>query len=209
MDPAFWLERWRRNEIGFHQSAPHKGLDRHWARLGLARDARVFVPLAGKSLDMIWLAARGHRVVGIELAAEAVQSFVAEHGVLERIDLRCGDLFGLDAASLGPIDGVFDRASLVALPPSLRRAYADKLAELSPPGAATLLVTMEYDQAKMAGPPHAVLEPEVHALFDATHEIVLLERDGALDDFPRFAQRGVDALSEAYFRLIRRDFVKG
>ena len=209
MDPSFWLERWQRNEIGFHQPAPHKGLERHWAKLGLAHDARVFVPLAGKSLDMIWLAAHGHRVVGIELAAEAVQAFAAENGAVDRVDLRCGDLFDLDAASLGPIQGVFDRASLVALPPPTRRRYAAKLAELSPPGTRALLVTMEYDQSRMNGPPHAVLEPEVQALFGATHEIVLLERDDALDDFPRFAQRGVDSLAEAYYLLTRRGDTTG
>ncbi len=205
MEAPFWLERWQRNEIGFHQNVPHKGLDRHWAKLGLAPDARVFVPLAGKSLDMVWLAARGHRVVGIELAAEAVHAFAAENGTLERIDLRCGDLFALTPASLGPIDAVFDRASLVALPASMRPRYAAKLAELSPPGTCTLLVTMEYDPAKMNGPPHSVPEREVHALFGATHEIVLLERDAALEDFPKFAQRGVEALAEAYYLLMRRN----
>ena len=99
---------------------------------------------------------------------------------------------------------MFDRGSLVALPPALRRRYAAKLAGLSPPGTRTLLVTMEYDQSKMNGPPHAVLEAEVQALFGATHEIELLERDGALEDFPRFAQRGIDSLSEAYYLLTRR-----
>lgn len=204
MDPTFWLERWQRNEIGFHQPAAHKGLARHWARLGLARDARVFVPLAGKSLDMIWLAAQGHAVVGIELAPEAVRAFALENGPVERVDLRCGDLFELQPATLGPIQGVFDRAALVALPPAMRRRYAAKLAELSPPGTRTLLVTMEYDPSRMPGPPHAVHEPEVHELFSATHAVQLLDRDASLDDFPKFAQRGVEALAEGYYLLTRR-----
>jgi thiopurine S-methyltransferase len=204
MDPSFWLERWQRNEIGFHQNAPHKALARWWPRLGLPRGARVFVPLAGKSLDMIWLAAQGHDVVGIELAEEAVRAFATENGPVERVDLRSGDLFALDAATLGPIQGVFDRGSLVALPPAMRRRYAAKLTELSPPGTRTLLVTMEYDQSQMSGPPHAVLEPEVEALFGATHRIELLGRDISLDDFPKFAQRGVDALAEGYLLLTRR-----
>jgi thiopurine S-methyltransferase len=204
MEPQFWLERWQRNEIGFHQPAPNKALTRHWATLGLAADARVFVPLAGKSLDMIWLAARGHQVVGIELAAEAVRAFSDENGPIDRVDLRCGDLFELDPASLGRIDAVFDRGSLVALPPALRQRYAAQLARLSPPGTRTLLVTMEYDQSKMNGPPHAVPEAEVQALFGATHDIALLERDDAVEDFPRFAQRGITALSEASWLLTRR-----
>lgn len=164
----------------------------------------MFVPLAGKSLDLVWLAGRGHEVVGIELSAIAVRDFAAEHGSPPRIDLRQGDLFELSPASLGPIEAVFDRASLVALPPPIRRRYAAKLAELSPRGTRTLLVTMEYDQSRMPGPPHSVPEDEVHALFGATHDIEFVERDSALADFPRFAQRGVDALAEAVYRLTRR-----
>ena len=109
MDPSFWLERWQRNEIGFHNAAPHRGLQRWWPRLALPPGSRVFVPLAGKSLDMIWLAAQGHSVVGVELSASAVEAFAAENGPIERVDLRCGDIFELDAARLGPIQGVFDR----------------------------------------------------------------------------------------------------
>lgn len=204
MDPSFWLERWARQEIGFHQAAPHKALARLWPRLALPRGARVFVPLAGKSLDMIWLAAQGHEVVGIELAPEAVRAFAAENGPVERVDLRQGDLFELDAAALGPIQGVFDRGSLVALPPDLRRRYAAQLAALSPTGTRTLLVSMEYDQSRMKGPPHAVHETEVHELFGATHSIELLDRDHQLDDLPRFRQRGVDSMAEANYLLTRR-----
>lgn len=203
MEPSFWLERWQRNEIGFHQAAPHQALAHHWSRLALAPGSRVFVPLAGKSLDMVWLAAEGHRVVGIDLAAEAVQAFTAENGPIERVELRCGDLFELDAQSLGPIDAVFDRASLVALPPPLRQRYASKMAELSPPGTRTLLVSMEYDQSRMNGPPHSVEQAEVQALFGSTHSIELLERDNALADFPKFAQRGVSALAETCYLLTR------
>ena len=79
-----------------------------------------------------------------------------------------------------------------------------QLAELSPPGTRTLLVTMEYDQSRMAGPPHSVPEAEVHELFGATHSIEWLARDSCLDDFPRFSQRGVDALAEAFYLLTRR-----
>lgn len=218
MDPAFWLERWQRNEIGFHQAHPHAALERLWSGLGVERGSRVFVPLAGKSLDLLWLAAAGHRVVGIELSPIAVRDFFAEHGltpVVERhgdlalhragdIELWCGDVFALTPAQLGPVSGAFDRAALVALPTAMRRRYAAQLSRLLPGGARTLLVTMEYDQRQMPGPPHAVLEDEVRTLFGADHEITLLGRDAALADFPKFAQRGVTALAEAFYRLERR-----
>ncbi|MEQ8660123.1 MAG: thiopurine S-methyltransferase, partial [Gammaproteobacteria bacterium] len=68
MEPDFWLDKWASAQIGFHEPHPHPLLVAHWASLGLATGARVFVPLCGKSLDLCWLAAAGCTVVGIELA---------------------------------------------------------------------------------------------------------------------------------------------
>ena len=56
MDPDFWQQRWREGQIGFHQDAPTPLLLKHWASLDLPTGAKVFVPLAGKSRDMAWLA---------------------------------------------------------------------------------------------------------------------------------------------------------
>jgi thiopurine S-methyltransferase len=204
MEPGFWHERWAKREIGFHMARPHAAIVDHWDGLGLAAGSRVFVPLAGKSLDLVALAARGHRVVGIELSAVAVAEFRAEHPDCGAVDLRCGDFFALDAASLGPVDAIFDRAALVALPPPMRRDYAALMAALTAPGTLTLLVTMEYDQREMRGPPHAVLPAEVHDLYAETHEIAELGGYGALEDFPRMAARGVTALGERVYRLRRR-----
>jgi thiopurine S-methyltransferase len=216
MQPDFWLERWQRNEIGFHQPAPHRALARHWASLGLPRSSRVLVPLAGKSSDMLWLAAAGHHVVGIELAELAVRAFfdenalapkITEHGALrcfsvEGLDLWCGDVFAIGTTEVGRVAAVFDRAALVALPPELRQRYVAHLDAITPPGTRTLLITMEYSQTEMPGPPHAVLEDEVRVLY-RTHAIELLERDDAMADFPKFAQRGVTRLGEAIYRCIK------
>lgn len=219
MHPDFWHERWQRNEIGFHQAKPHPGLARLWPSLGLPAGSLVFVPLAGKSLDLIWLRDAGHRVLGIELSPLAVRAFFEENGLepattrlaprlqvhrAGAIELIEGDVFDLQPAHLAGVAGVFDRAALVALPPPMRARYVAQLAALTAPGARTLLVTMEYDQAEMPGPPHAVLPEEVRTLYGAAHEIELLARDAALADFPKFAQRGVSALSEAYWKLTRR-----
>lgn len=204
MDASFWHERWQRREIGFHQAKPHPALLRWWSQLGIAPGARVFVPLAGKSLDLVWLARHGHPVVGIELSPLAVAQFREENGEVPGVDLRAGDLFELTAPSLGAIDAVFDRGALVALPPPMRSRYAAQLGALSRPGTVTLLVAMEYDQRQMNGPPHSVPESEVRELYGRTHAIEVLGRDEQLEDFPRFAQRGVTAMAEVCYRLERR-----
>lgn len=206
MERDFWLAKWRSNEIGFHQAQPHRSLGLHWQVLGLRPGSRVFVPLAGKSPDLLWLAAAGHQVVGIELSPLAVRQFQSENAgpLLASIDLRCGDIFDLTPESLGRIDGIYDRASLVALPPAMRRSYVDKLASLSEPGTRTLLVSMEYDASRMAGPPHSVDAAEITALYGSTHRIESLERNEQLEDFPKFRARGLDRLAEVTYRLTRR-----
>ena len=138
MQPEFWHERWSSNRIGFHRDAPLPLLVAHWTALGLAPDARVFVPLCGKSLDMVWLAERGHRVLGVELSELAVRQFFDERGLVPAIhetaagahfvagayELIVGDAFALEADVLADCAAVYDRAALIALPPDLRRTYA-------------------------------------------------------------------------------------
>lgn len=86
MDADFWHQRWQDNQIGFHQDQPTPLMQKHWPSIGAPPGCRVFVPLAGKSRDMLWLAAQGHRVLGVELSQLAVEQFFAEHGLQPRID---------------------------------------------------------------------------------------------------------------------------
>ena len=53
MKHDFWHERWLRDEIGFHQQAFNTHLQEFWRSLGLPSDAGVFVPLCGKTLDLL------------------------------------------------------------------------------------------------------------------------------------------------------------
>jgi thiopurine S-methyltransferase len=178
MHPEFWHERWAADRIGFHEAQPNPHLVGHFDRLALPQGARVFVPLAGKSVDMHWLAELGYRVVGIELSETAVQAFfnesdrttvVREVGALRRyqsgdISLFAGDFFQLEAADLGPVDAIYDRAALVALPTDMRRRYAERLVEISG-GAPQFLVTLDYDQTMTDGPPFAVDGSAVQSLY--------------------------------------------
>ena len=79
MKAEFWLERWQRNEIGFHQGEINAHLQDYWDRVGLKEGGEVFVPLCGKSNDMLWLRAQGHRVLGVELSPLAVEAFFVEN----------------------------------------------------------------------------------------------------------------------------------
>jgi len=215
MQPGFWHERWSSNRIGFHLDAPLPLLLTHWPALELAPDARVFVPLCGKSLDMVWLAERGHRVLGVELSELAVRQFFDERGLVPAIhasaagrhfiagayELIVGDAFALDADVLAGCAGMYDRAALIALPPPLRATYAATAWRRMPPGCRGLLVTLEYPQPEKAGPPFSVSADEVHALLAADWTVALAERRDILAKEPGF---GVSALSTAVYRLDRR-----
>jgi thiopurine S-methyltransferase len=218
LQPDFWHKRWQIGQIGFHQSAVDRHLKRYWPDLGLARGSRVLVPLCGKSLDLLWLRGQHESVTGVELSAVALESFCMEHGVparrrvLEHFDvyeapqlrLYRGDFFALTAELLGPVSAVFDRAALISWAPELRAAYVAHLTALTRPGTQTLLVTVEYGQSQMAGPPFSVGEDEVDLLYAHSHAIQRLSREDVLANEPRLRSRGLTQLHEVCYRLTRR-----
>ena len=217
MEPSFWHTRWEAGQTGFHQDQVHALLVEHWAALGVTEGGTVFVPLSGKSKDMGWLAGQGHNVIGSELSPIAAKDFFVEAGIPVKVSpvspfkiftgagvsIFCGDFFELSGAQLGPLDGVYDRAALVALPPDMRALYARKLVDLAA-GAPILLVTLDYDQDAMTGPPFAVSDHEVFELFESDYVIERLAELDALASEPRFAERGLTWLTERVYRLIRR-----
>lgn len=219
MDHAFWQQRWQEGRTGFHQPRVLPLLQKHWPALGLPRGSKVFVPLCGKSLDMAWLARQGHRVLGVELSPVAVSQFFAEHGlqpevrvsrygthhVAGNIELVCGDAFGLDAEILAGCAAVYDRAALVALPPPLREAYAERLMPRLPAGCEGLLVTLEYPQQEMDGPPFSVREAEVLQRYGRSWQVTPLERRDILPHEPGFAARGLTEMATAVYRLRRHE----
>lgn len=215
MQAEFWLQCWHDNHIGFHQDRPLPLLQQHWPTLSLPAGSRVLVPLAGKSLDMLWLADQGHRVLGVELSPLAVQQFLTEnalqaevhssalgtHYVVGAIELICGDVLTLDDTMLAGCDAIYDRAAVVALPPTLRQRYARQVYGLLPARCRGLMVTLEYPQHEMDGPPFSVDAEQVHKLLDDDWSVDLLDRRDILAAEPRFAQRGVTAFHTAVYRL--------
>ena len=218
MEEDFWHRRWTKNEIGFHQQHINLHLRELWSTLELPSNAPVFVPLCGKSKDMLWLAQQGHPVLGIELSEIAIQDFFREAGLTPTVDtchpfkrfwgdnvtLLQGDFFALSAAYVEGFPIVYDRASLIAFPPEMRRRYAKHLGEMLAAGTKVMLITLEYTQTEMRGPPFSVNEPEVFELFGATMRIEQLRELDVLSENPRFIQRGLSSLREKVFQLTRK-----
>lgn len=216
MEPAFWHKRWADNQIGFHQAQVNPYLQAHWSALALAAGSRVLVPLCGKSLDLAWLASQGHRVLGIELSRRAVEDFFLEHGLTPEVtqqgafevwcsggvELWCGDFFALRADDLKACVGVYDRAALIALPPGMRERYMALLSTLLPEACKGLLVTLDYDQSRLDGPPFSVPDAEVRAGF-AGWRVAWREEQEMIRESPKFVQAGVSSLIERVYLLQR------
>jgi thiopurine S-methyltransferase len=147
----------------------------HWPALAVPAGTRVLVPLAGQSPDLAWLAKNGFEPVGVEVSPIACEAFFAARGaVAERrqegpfvcwkgdgVTLLQGDFFRLE----GRFGAALDRGALVALPQAIRGDYAQKLIACLLPTAPILLVTVEYDPRRRAGPPFPVFADEVRRLF--------------------------------------------
>ena len=215
MEVEFWHQRWARNEIGFHQKEVNAHLQTFWSGEPQGAGDTVFVPLCGKSLDMLWLRSRGYRVLGVEISPLAVENFFRENDLTpekrERGDfvewevdglvILQGDFFNLTRDDLAGVSTVYDRASLVALPQEMRRDYADRLERILPAGADLLLVTLEYPQSQMQGPPFSVEEAEVRQLYAGRYDLRCCFELDVLAENPRFRERGLSRMVEKVFNM--------
>jgi len=220
LDAEFWLERWERDQIGFHQGSVNAALQHYWPDLEVPADRGVLVPLCGKSLDMRWLEGRGHKVWGIELSRKAIEAYFAEGGETPVYQpaasgelLACyrgagttiyqGDYLQVSRPQIKGVGGVFDRGALVALPRDQRAHYADHLQRIIPEQAVILLLTLEYDDSQVSGPPFSVEEVEVRALYGARCRCELLERKTVTDLPPKFSEAALTEASECVYRITK------
>lgn len=188
MKADFWHQRWQKNEIGFHEPEASPSLIQYWPELGLPEGGRVFVPLCGKTLDIAWLLSQGYRVAGAELSELAIEQLFAglgltpqitsigklQHYQAENIDIFVGDIFDLSLDQLGPIDGIYDRAALIALPEVMRQRYTSHLSAITR-HAPQLLITLQYDTTLLQGPPFPISHEEIQQHYADGYAAELLE----------------------------------
>ncbi len=164
---------------------------------------RVLVPLCGKTVDLMWLADRGHQVVGVEFVPQAADEFFAEQGLTPEesqhgeirvlssgpITVLGGDIFAVEQALVGHIDRIWDRAALVALTPETRVRYTKHLRSLAAPGAVLLQNVFEYDESKMEGPPFCIPDAEIRKHYEGA-QIELLSEADVIEKAVQFRDRG-------------------
>lgn len=229
MQLDFWHSRWQQGQTGFHQSTVNPYLTYYYGEKGPGVEQRqalkVFIPLCGKTKDMHWLASNGYTVIGNECSEIAVKDFFSDIALaynptqsgkhvkyvpdqqhLEQLNIEIlqGDFFDLRADDLDDVTDIFDRAALIALPEELRAQYVKKMVEIQKSGTRTLLVSMDYPQDQMNGPPFSVNEEEVHRLYGENFSIEKLAEKNILADETKFQERGLTRLYEVVYKLTRK-----
>jgi thiopurine S-methyltransferase len=217
VDNQHWLDRWQQDRIGFHEAGVNRHLQNWFPRFAPAPGGRVFLPLCGKAVDIHWIAQQGFEVIGVELSQIAIEAFFKENSLdFERsesarfgiyqaanITLLQGDFFDLNKADLTNCQLVYDRAALIAMEREDRPRYYDHMLSILPGGCDMLLITLEYDQAEMLGPPFSVATDEVLQRYRDAFAIQMLETNNIIEESPRWRKVGLSALQEAVFSLTR------
>ena len=212
---TFWHNRWQTQQIGWHRDAYNDLLTKHWKRIGSNNGDQVLVPLCGKSLDMLWFADQGYTVVGLEMVEEAIHAFFEENKLdpqretmdghirhtSEPFTIFEGDVFDL-RAGLTQADAWYDRAAMIAIPPTKREAYVEQIRQLTKPDAVGLLITFAYPQEEMEGPPFSLSDNDVEELFSNGFEVECLERLDLTDE----KDRGLSQVKSSVFRIRRVPF---
>lgn len=184
MEARFWHQKWEQGDIGFHKNEINPFLIEFFEALNTAKGSRIFLPLCGKTRDIGWLLANGYRVIGAELSELAINELFTELGITPEIStdgklihyraanlgILVGNIFDVSAEHLGTVNAIYDRAALVALPAIMRKQYSSHLMHIT--GAAPqLLITYEYNQSQMDGPPFSVNKDEVKQLYTAAYRL--------------------------------------
>jgi len=156
-------------------------------------------------------------VLGVELSEKAVQEFFSEQGLeplvsqngafkvyrAATIEIWCGDFFSLRAEDIAGCHALYDRAAIIALPEAMRKRYVEHLNKVLPTECKGLLITLDYDQTQIDGPPFSVPDEEVQSLLSPDWALQVLETCDVLEDSPKFLQAGVNRLQERVYGLGR------
>ncbi len=217
MNKEFWHAKWNSNDIAFNQQQPNFFMMEYFNFLNLKPSSKVFVPLCGKSIDLLWLAEQGYEVIGIELNLQACEDFFTENNISfqqnkiknftilssDKITLISGDFFELNTDIIGQIDAIYDRAALIALPTEMRQLYANKIISLATHNTQILLITLNYDQNTMQGPPFAVNKDAVHHLYDKYFNIKTLYSKSAENIPDHLQAKGLEEATDLVFMLLK------
>ena len=218
MEISYWKSRWEKNNIGFHNPEINSYLIEFAEKVLPTKAKTVFVPLCGKTKDMLWLSNLGLSVIGVEAVEIACIHFFEEnnleytisksHGFTiyssGTIQLWCGSFFSLPSKIIASAEFIYDRASIVALPEKLRAKYIKKLIDESKTEVSMMVHAFTYDQNLMSGPPFSVPFEEISTFYAKHFEIKTLFNESVLKRYERYRTLGLNNLTEQVYHLVKK-----
>lgn len=213
MKNEFWLNKWKSDDILFHQEEVNSNLILYFSKLHLQKNDHILVPLCGKSKDMLWLSEQGLQVIGVELSPIACNDFFSELGVkpiirnhnafkiyqYNTIKVICGDFFALSAEDLPLIQAVYDCKALIALPLELRKKYVKHLISCIGDQVKILLVTIDTNNT-VKSPPFPVNDAEINLLFSDRFDIQKIKHKSVNIIAENLIQKGfIEIIECVYF----------
>lgn len=139
---------------------------------------------------MWWLAQYGN-VIGTDLSSIACKDFFIEQGISpnvektglftcfssKQISLYQGDFFSLNPEDFPTFDWIYDRAAIIAMPSESQKAYVDKLTSFMQPETKIFLLSLEFPQSELSGPPFSTSQSQIFALFDGFNCEKIVEQE--------------------------------
>ncbi|XP_028397722.1 probable thiopurine S-methyltransferase [Dendronephthya gigantea] len=203
-----WAKSWDDNRTGWHLDHVNSNLTENIEFLTDGKqNLRIFVPLCGKTLDLLWLVRQGHTVIGVEAVPKAIEDFFKENDIsYEKKTLdgygHCFMAFGgklkifncdyfkfNSSLAGGKVDCIWDCNSLGAIPPNDWTQYLQiSLELLNRSHGRILFQAFLYDQDEYAGPPYSVPIEKLSSLLGDSYELQLVNKKPAEEARSRFGQ---------------------
>ncbi|CDG85454.1 methyltransferase [Janthinobacterium agaricidamnosum] len=178
LSPGFWDERFKRHFMPWDHGGVPAALRRFVQASGTAQ--RCLIPGCGSAYELAFMSNAGWDATAIDFAPAAVSAARAAAGqwggrVLE------ADFFAFEPAR--PLDLIYERAFLCAMPRAMWPKVAARWAQLLAPGA-LLAGYFFFDQA-IKGPPFGIERAQLDSLLQTDFECIADQP--ADDSIPVFA----------------------
>lgn len=163
--PAFWSERFEQDFKPWDYGNVPMQLQQFVAQS--VRPYATLIPGCGTGYEVACLSEAGWQVTAIDFSAAAVE---AARKLLGPLAVRVVQADFFEFSPAHPVELIYERAFLCALPPRMRAAIVARWAELLPPGG--LLVGFFYFDESPKGPPFGITREELETLMAPAFERV-------------------------------------
>ncbi len=158
-----WDELYRNRETPWEKGRPHPALVDFLDENGPI-EGEIFVPGCGSGQDVRALSAPGNHVLGVDIAAGAIEKASARRKIAREAYLQA-DLFSLPASLNHRFDWVFEHTCFCAIDPAMRERYVEAIVRLLKPGGRLLAIFFINPDHDEEGPPYRASTAELEKYF--------------------------------------------